>query len=130
MSHAAAKKRTVLILDDHPSVAETLGLVLSSSGYDVHSADSVPEAIQSARTMSFDLLVTEVVLDGQSGIDAAIEIRKFLPHCKVLLMSGNTATGELLRRAQESGQLFDFLPKPIHPTVILEKLKLMSEGSN
>ena len=41
-------------------------------------------------------------------------------------MSGNNSTAELLKAAQEQGHAFDVLAKPVHPEVILERLKSIS----
>jgi len=60
-----------------------------------------------------------------SGIDLAIHLSTQLPPCKVLLMSGNNSTAELLKTAQQKGHQFDVLAKPIHPNEILDRLKTM-----
>jgi CheY-like chemotaxis protein len=126
MSPVPANKLKVLVVDNQPQFADTLALVLSMHHYDVKSAHSASQAIQLATASPFDFLLSDVVLDGEmSGIDLAIEIRKVLPNCNVLLISGDNATGELLKQAQARGYVFDCLPKPIHPTVILDKLKSM-----
>jgi hypothetical protein len=65
-------------------------------------------------------------MDGMTGIEAAIEICKLLPNCKVLLMSGNILTGDMLKEAHEQGHDFDILAKPVHPTVTIDRLKAMS----
>jgi len=53
----------------------------------------------------------------------AIETRKKLPKCKVLLFSGQAATADLLERARAQGHEFDILAKPVHPTDLLAKLR-------
>lgn len=127
LSDRNSKKIRVLVVDDEPVVAESLTRILALYGYHADFVLTPSEAIERSLTEPFDLLVTDVVLDGQiSGIDAAIEIYKTLPNCKVLLMSGNNATAELLKKAREQGYDFDILPKPVHPTAILEKLKAMA----
>ncbi|HMH14711.1 MAG TPA: hypothetical protein VK578_16555 [Edaphobacter sp.] len=45
---------------------------------------------------------------------------------KVLLVSGNEKTADLLKDAHERGHDFDILAKPVHPTVIIDRLKAMS----
>jgi DNA-binding NarL/FixJ family response regulator len=64
-------------------------------------------------------------MEGMSGIDAAIEICKLLPNCKVLLFSGNIATSDMLNAAHALGHDFDILAKPVHPSEIIERLKTM-----
>ena len=55
-----------------------------------------------------------------------MEICKFLPNCKVLLLSGNIGTSDMLKAAHDLGHVFDILAKPVHPLVIIDRLKAMS----
>ena len=57
-----------------------------------------------------------------NGIDAAIQIRSFLPKCKILLFSGQAATADLLETARQQGHEFEILAKPVHPEDFLAKL--------
>ena len=60
-----------------------------------------------------------------SGIDLAIQLATLLEKRKVLLMSGNNSTSHLLKEAQKKGHGFDVLAKPVHPSVILDRLKTL-----
>jgi CheY-like chemotaxis protein len=71
-------------------------------------------------TTPFDVLISDVVMEGMTGIDAAIQVRKVRPNCKVLLVSGNNRTADMLKDACERGHNFDILAKPAHPTVIIQ----------
>lgn len=75
------------------------------------------------------MLISDVVMAGMTGIDAAIEVRKTLSNCRVLLVSGNNWTADLLKDARERGHNFDILAKPVHPRVIIGRLKAMSVGN-
>jgi CheY-like chemotaxis protein len=72
-----------------------------------------------------DMLISDVIMltPGLTGIEVAIETRKKLPTCKVLLFSGQAATADLLERARAEGHEFDILAKPVHPTDLLAKLR-------
>ena len=73
------------------------------------------------------VLISDVVMGGMmSGIDAAIEICKVLPNCKVLLISGKIETSDMLMATHHLGHDFDILAKPFHPSVIIERLNAMS----
>jgi hypothetical protein len=50
-------------------------------------------------------------------------MRAICPQCKVLLISGNQRTSQLLADAVRDGYEFEILAKPVHPTVILERLR-------
>jgi CheY-like chemotaxis protein len=58
-----------------------------------------------------------------NGIEAAINIRAFLPSCKILLFSGQAATADLLESARAKGHDFEILAKPVHPQDLLAKLR-------
>jgi len=121
-----ATKLRILVVDDEPLVANSLVDILNLSGFEASSLYSGSQAIDRANIAAFDVLITEVVMPEMTGIDAAIEIQKVLPNCKVLLVSGNTRTDDLLRDAQERGSYFDILAKPVHPSVIIDRLKALS----
>jgi CheY-like chemotaxis protein len=86
----------------------------------VYSGEKVIEALE---TFHPDMLISDVIMTGMTGIEAAIETRKKLPTCKILLFSGQAATADLLERAHTQGHEFEILAKPVHPTDLLAKLR-------
>jgi len=52
-----------------------------------------------------------------------------LPNCRIILFSGQAASTDLLARARAEGYLFEALPKPINPDVLLQKLKSAEAGA-
>ena len=121
------RKINILVVDDEPLVADSLAQVLNMVGFNASSRCSGFQAIEQASAAPFEVLISDVVMEGMTGIDAAIEIRQLLPNCKVLLVSGNNRTGDLLKDAFQRGHNFDILPKPVHPTVIIDRLKSMTD---
>ena len=83
-----ATKLKILVVDNEKLIADSLVQILNNSGFSASSLYSGFQAIDRAFTSPFDVLITDVVMDGMSGIDAAIEIRVILPNCKVLLRPG------------------------------------------
>jgi DNA-binding response OmpR family regulator len=120
------RKLNILVVDDEQLIADSLVEILKMFGFNASSKYSGAHAIDHANTAPFDVLITDVVMDGMTGIDAAIEICKILPNCKVLLVSGNSRTSDLLKDASERGHHFDILAKPVHPSVIIDRLKALS----
>jgi CheY-like chemotaxis protein len=116
----------ILVVDDEPVVADSLVEILRMFGYTAHSLYGGEAAVKRATENPYDVLISDVVMNGMSGIDAAIAIRQFLPKCKVLLVSGNNRTADLLKSASEKGHEFEILAKPAHPSAILDRLKAMS----
>ena len=76
-----------------------------------------------------DLAIIDVILPTMNGVDFAIALKTQLPMCRVLLFSGQAATVDLLADALEKGHTFDILPKPVHPTEMLDvAMKMLSMG--
>ena len=98
-------------------------MVLNISGFAATAVYSGEHGLELARENVFDHLVTDVVMDGMNGIEAAIAIHEVLPNCRILLVSGNNNTTELLADANARGHDFEILAKPVHPTLMLAHLR-------
>jgi CheY-like chemotaxis protein len=115
-------KRRVLVVDDEQVIADTLSIILNKAGFDASPVYTGTAAVESARTLQPDLIISDVIMPDMNGIEAAIQIRAFLPACKILLFSGQAATADLLESARAKGHEFEILAKPVHPQDLLAKL--------
>jgi DNA-binding response OmpR family regulator len=70
-----------------------------------------------------ELLISDVVLPGMSGVELAITVKRVFPDCRIILFSGQAATSDLLASANSRGHHFSLLKKPIHPTELLARVK-------
>jgi len=113
----------ILVIDDDTAVANTVAMVLNMDGFEATVAYSGETGVELARNREFDFLVTGVVMPRMNGIEAAIEIRKLLPKCKVLLVSGDNDSNALLQDALSRGYKFEILAKPVHPLVLFQTLR-------
>ena len=116
-----SNKKVLFLIDDERVIATTLAIILNNAGFEVHAFFSGEDAVDSSDKLKPDFLITDVVMRGMSGIEAAIITRKKLPNCKILLFSGQAVTADLMESAQAQGHEFEILAKPVHPTVLLEK---------
>ena len=119
----AGKKPRVLVVDDEQVIADTLAKILDMNGYDASAVYTGTAAVESARALQPDLIISDVIMPDMNGIEAAIHIRGFLPGCKILLFSGQAATADLLENARAQGHEFEILAKPVHPADLLAKIK-------
>jgi CheY-like chemotaxis protein len=119
----SGRKPRVLVVDDEQVIADTLARILDLNGYEAAAVYSGSAAVESARAMQPDLVISDVIMQDMNGIEAAIHIRGFLPTCKILLFSGQAATADLLENARAQGHEFEILAKPVHPADLLAKLK-------
>jgi DNA-binding NtrC family response regulator len=111
--------RLVLIVDDEVRIADTLAAILRRSGFRTMVAYDATTALNIAQATPPDLLLSDVVMPGLSGVDLALAVRQTIPKCKILLFSGQAATMDLLAAARDAGQTFTILAKPLHPTKLL-----------
>ena len=117
------QKPKVLVADDERVIADTLAIILNQSGFDATAVYTGEKAVETARTLRPDMLISDVIMTDLNGIDAAIRIREMLPACKILLFSGQAATADLLDRARGQGHEFEILAKPVHPQDLLARLR-------
>ncbi|AEU36207.1 response regulator [Granulicella mallensis] len=116
-------KPRVLVADDEQVIANTLAIILNQSGFEARAVYSGEKAVEIIDEFQPDMLISDVIMTGMTGIEAAIQMREKLPKCKILLFSGQAATADLLERARSQGHEFEILAKPVHPTDLLAKLR-------
>ena len=113
-------KRRIFIVDDEQDLTDSLTAIFLQHGYDVRAANSAEQAVEMLATWQPELALVDVALPGMNGIDLALAIRKAHPNCRLLLISGQAATHDLLREAAQKGNIFEFLAKPVHPLFMLD----------
>jgi DNA-binding NtrC family response regulator len=118
----AKRRPVILVVDDERVIADTLSVILSRSGFTTMTAYDGASALELAKNVAPELLISDVVMPGMTGVDLAITITQTIPGCKVLLFSGQAATVDLLAKARHSGHDFTTLAKPVHPTDMLRRI--------
>ena len=79
---------SILVIDDEPSVRETLADMLGSMGHGVSSAGSGYDALQKLSAADFDLVFTDLAMPEMDGWETAREIRKRWPDTNIILVTG------------------------------------------
>jgi CheY-like chemotaxis protein len=113
----------IIVVDDEPIIADTLVNILEGEGHDALAVSHGKSAVKWAKMVLPDAVISDVIMPGMDGIEAAKAIMQLLPNCRIILFSGQTAGIDLLAKARAEGYLFEVLPKPINPEKLLEKLK-------
>jgi DNA-binding response OmpR family regulator len=121
------RKPRILVIDDDRAVADTLAMVLRFDGYDVDVAYSGEQGLELAGKSAYDQLVTDVMMEPMNGIQVSLVMKHICPDCKILLISGNEQTSKLLADAMRDGNEFEILAKPLHPSVMLERLSALHQ---
>ena len=112
---------TVLLVEDEPGVRRLAIRVLEKQGYRVLSADTAAAALRVASSSTpIDLLLTDIVMPGQSGPDLAAQLSAELPELKILFMSGYSENRLLDASQRPAGA---FLKKPFTPSVLAQRVR-------
>jgi CheY-like chemotaxis protein len=118
-----AADRRILVVDDEVLIADTIVQILNRNGFIAQAAYSGQQAIDVARRTCPDLVLSDVLMPQIDGVEAAIQISKHCPSTRIVLFSGQAATLEILSSAKARGYNFELLPKPIHPTQLIQHLR-------
>ena len=110
----------ILICDDDPVVHESLGLYLSSEGYEHQSAYDGQQALEMVESLHPDMVVLDLMMPRMSGIDVCRTIRQTSSIPIIML----TAKGEEIDRilGLELGA-DDYIVKPFSPREVLARIK-------
>ncbi len=101
---------TILVVEDDELLRALVCDVLEMSGYSVRTAASPEEALGEAAKCQIDLVITDVVMPGLTGVDLAERIREHHPRLQILFMSGYTDRALVARGVLEPG--VNFISKP------------------
>ena len=116
------------MVDDERAIVETLARILEDRGYETATAFSGEEAVHVACSFRPDCVVSDVIMGAMNGIQAAMEVLRLLPCCKVLFISGNAAYGAALDWAEVKPFKFEVLLKPVPPSELLARIsQLLSQ---
>jgi DNA-binding response OmpR family regulator len=120
MHTPAADKAIILIVDSDPVLLTGTAAVLHTAGYECHCARDMQAALKAARTLSLDLIICDVLLGSESGLDLCRHVRK-VPGCvdvPVMFVSSQQLP-DIIRRSYEAGGAY-YLRKPYDPEVLIE----------
>ncbi|MEM7450143.1 MAG: ATP-binding protein [Pseudomonadota bacterium] len=108
---------TVLVVDDEPNVRDVVTKTLENLGCRVIAADSGAAALELAATRAFDVILTDIIMPGMSGIELVESLRRDGFQQRVIYMSGHGADDEA--RAAAHGPL---LRKPFRSRALITAL--------
>jgi len=112
---------TILFVEDEDSLRDVACEYLKAKGYGVLAAWESESAIAAANAHSVDLLVTDVILPGMSGVLLAQQLAKSHPRMRILFVSGYTADTIVHHGGHDPN--FAFLTKPFSLQVLARKIR-------
>jgi len=110
------EKKIILVVEDDPSVAESIRQLLTKRGYGILVALNGKEGLHLFRQEAVDLVITDLVMPKMDGIELLEAVKGLRPETEVIVISAQ-GTIEKAVQAMKLGA-FDFIEKPINPRVI------------
>src|SRR5262245_29830480 len=110
-------RATMLVIDDEPNILTTIRRALEIEGYQVEVAGSAALGLAKLAELEIDLVLLDVMMPGQTGLEALPKNREAHPEVSVVMMSGN-ATIETAVQATKLGA-HDFVEKPLSADKLL-----------
>src|SRR5210317_1296661 len=116
----------ILLVDDEESLRLTFEMLLKRAGYEsVTGVSSFKEAVATIEQNNFDLIISDIVLPGASGIDLLRHVKESGRTCPVVMITGYPN----IETAAEAVRLgaFDYVPKPVKKDELLKIVALALE---
>ncbi len=115
----------VLIIDDEPSLRQTVSMILSEEGYQVHTASDGKEGLEKALSLDPDTVLTDVRMPGMPGLEFLERYRAEGGEALVIVMTAYGST-ELAVEAMKKGA-YDYIAKPFSADELVLTLKKAEE---
>lgn len=111
----------LLLVDDDTSLLKLMAIRLEAEGFEVKAVESAELALQALRNASFELVITDLRMEGANGLELFEQIRHFHPGLPVIIMSAQGTIPEAVSATQMG--VFGFLTKPVDKTVLLSTIR-------
>lgn len=115
LCNEADARARILIIDDEPNVLSVLYSLLCSD-YDCKTATSAIEALEYLRDEVYDLVLSDIVMPGMTGLELLSEITALNPHTVVVLISGNLNIQSAIDAMRRGA--YDYVTKPFDLTEV------------
>jgi len=116
------ERYAVLTVDDDARIRRTLRGVLEDEGHETGEAANASEAYEALEKRRWDVVLLDLTMPGEHGLDALVRIRELAPDTAVIVVSGESTLDNAVKAGQRGA--FDFVPKPINdPEHLLEVLR-------
>ena len=114
----------ILVVEDDDRLRERLARYLASEGFRVAAAADAEDARAKLRSLSFDLLVLDVMMPGESGLDLIHALRgQGFADLPVLLLTARGAPEDRIAGFEAGAD--DYLPKPFEPRELVLRLRAL-----
>jgi len=123
----------ILVVEDDRFFREMYSHLLSGEGYEVQTAASVNEAMALLRETEYHLIISDLVMPGETGIDLLFQVKRHNPDIDVIMVTGNTNVETAIQALKNGAR--DYLLKPVNPdefrhtvALCMEQRRLLNEN--
>ena len=110
----------ILVVDDDALTLTGVAATLDMAGYECHCAQDPGAALKGSRALSLDLVICDVKIKGESGLELCKELRQEPGNFDVpVLYVSSSQAPDIIRRSHEAGGAY-YLRKPFDPDVLIE----------
>ena len=122
------KNGTILIVDDEKGQREILNAILNKEGYEIVDVPGVKEALEQLEKREFDLILTDLKMQGLSGLDLMEKVLGDDPQQCIIMMTAHGTIDSAVEAIKMGA--FDYLEKPLERDNLLLTLKRAFERIN
>ena len=115
------KGKKIILLDDARFMRQIMQDIMDKKGHELHTCACGKELFELLETMEPDLILLDIMLDGESGLEILKELKEKRPELKVLMLSA-LSTEYAVKTAKERGAE-GFIVKPFNVETLLEKVE-------
>jgi DNA-binding NtrC family response regulator len=123
---ALQSPRKLLLVDDELEAIEGLAELLREEGFEVEVTGSAEEALQLFSSTTYNLVVTDLVLPGQTGVELTRALHAASPATVIVLLTGHATVKTAVAALKEGAS--DYLTKPIAPRKLVERARALLEN--
>lgn len=113
-------KTKILVVEDDAGLREALVDTILLSGYECHAADSGESALMLLKNQSVDLIVSDVQMNGMSGLTLLKNIKHNFPNMPVLMMTAYGTIDDAVQAIKDGA--CNYMAKPFAPEVLLNMI--------
>ncbi len=118
---------SILVVDDHHGMLQTLTDILKDEDYQVAAAESGIEAIELCQQNEFDIILMDVKMPGLNGVETMRRIKSYITNTRVIMMSAYSVD-ELKQESLRTGAVA-FLQKPIDVEAVIKIIEQVKQPS-
>jgi CheY-like chemotaxis protein len=121
MYSMAATPRTLLVVDDDPSIHELVRAMLAGKRWELDSASDGGEALSRLATRAYDLVLTDILMPGMDGLTLLANMRDRYPYTRMVVMTVKNTSDHILRSLQQEAAAY--IAKPFDRDTLIVTLE-------